>query len=211
MTCSFQSILLLATTAAALAWSQNLAERVPRFEDYPVKGKFHGKPTPPVLKTREETEFLSAISEGVEKGWGVFDGKTGKEQQRPEPNFAGHYIIVNFGCGDSSGDCLGAAIVDARNGRVYRLPTPELGGGWRPYFGVMPTDRLTSHPPDSFHDFPLKSPLAYRVNSRLLIADTCEGVEPAESKVAYLKSIGCGAHYYVMDESGLKLIYRRVE
>lgn len=210
MTERFQGLLLLATAVATLACAQDLAEQVPRFEDYPVKGKFHGKPTPPVLEKPEEGEWLSVITEGVEQGWGVFDGKTGKEQRHPGPNFAGHYVIVSFGCGDSFSNFLGAAIVDARSGRVFRPPFPEYGIRLSSYFGMM-AEHSAPHPSHSFHNFQLKAPLAYRVNSRLLIASICEGIEVTGGSIPMFRRIGCGAHYYRMDEDGLKLIFRGVE
>ena len=56
--------------------------------------------------------------------------------ERPGPNFAGHYIIVEIGCGSP---CVVMAIVDALTGRIYNPPmseglaVPHLGGGpWLP-------------------------------------------------------------------------------
>jgi hypothetical protein len=211
MTHRFRTLLSFTITAATLASAQELSERTPRFEDYPAKGRFHGNPSPPMFNSPVEKGFQSVISDGVRRGWGVFDGTTGKEMGRAGPNFAGHYIIVNFGCGEFFSDCLGSAIVDARTGHVYRFPIPDAGMHWKPYFGVLAAERVASNPPDSFHGFPLKSPLAYRLNSRLLVANTCEGVEPAGGSVITFNSVGCGAHYYIMDEDGLKLIHRSVE
>jgi len=202
----------------------------PRFQDYPVTAVFKGKPAPPILETPEERKLEAVIGDGVRKGWGVFDGATGKELRRPGPNFAGHYIIVNFGCDDTDYSatrlptppstlidrprtslCLGAPIVDAKTGHVYRPPAPPLGGAqWRQYFAVF-AESLVPHPPASFHNFQLKSPLAYRLNSRLLITDTCEGFEASGGSIIDFRSTGCGAHYYLMDEDGLKLIYRRID
>jgi hypothetical protein len=197
--------LLLGSVLVISAWAQ----APPRFQDYPVKGVFKGVPVLPIFDAPEERRFEAVIRDGVTKGWGVFDGASGKEFQRPGPNFAGHYVLVNFGCGASSGDCLGAAIVDAKTGRVYRLPTPDVGVSWRPYFGVMATS-LAPHPLASFHDFSLRSPLAYRLTSRLIITDTCEGVEGSGGSIIIFRAIGCGAHYYRMDDEGLTLIYRIV-
>jgi hypothetical protein len=199
-----------ACVVVAIARGQNPVERVPRFRDYPVKDEFKGEPTLPVLETPEERKFQDVIRDGVSKGWGVYDGATGREFRRPGPNFAGHYILVNFGCDDPYSFCLGTAIVDARTGRVYRPPTPQSGVSWRPYFGVL-ARWLAPHPPSSFHNFQLKSPLAYRLDSRLLITDTCEGVRTEGGSVLTFPAVGCGAHYYLMDENGLKLIARNVE
>jgi hypothetical protein len=81
----------------------------------------------------------------------------------------------------------------------------------RQYFGVVAESLAPNHPAASFHNFPLKSPLAYRLNSPLLIVDTCEGIEASGGSVISFRSTGCGAHYCLMDENGLKLIQRTVE
>ncbi len=195
--------LLFASFAVMSASAQSPAERPPRFEDYPVKEVFRGKPALPILETPEERKFEAVIGDGVSKGWGVFDGATGKEFRRPGPNFAGHYVLVNFGCGQTDGNCLGAAIVDAQTGRVYRPPIPQVGVQWSQYFAVL-AESLAPHPAASFHNFRLKSPLAYRLKSRLLIADICEGVEAFGGSIVDFRSIGCGAHYYLMVEDGLR-------
>jgi hypothetical protein len=230
MTFRFRSTLMLASVTASLGCAQSPPDRTPRFQDYPVTGVFKGRPAVPILETPEERKLEALIGDGMSRGWGVFDGETGKELRRRGPNFAGHYVLVNFGCNDTdytatrlpmpigrpiesprTSSCLGAPIVDAKTGRVYRPPAPQLGGAmWRRYFGVF-AKSLAPHPAGPFHNFPLKSPLAYRLNSRLLIADICEGVEASGGSIISFRSTGCGAHYYLMDENGLKLIYRNVE
>jgi hypothetical protein len=203
--------LLFASFAVMSASAQSLAERPPRFEDYPVKEVFKGEPALPVLESPEERKFEAIIGDGVSKGWGVFDGATGKEFRRPGPNFAGHYVVVNFGCGESAlTGCSSAAIVDAKTGHVYQAPSPAPELGFRlPYFGVF-AERPAQYPPLSFHDFPLKSPIAYRLNSRLLIADICERSVLAGGSVVGPMAEGCGAHYYLMGDYGLTLIHRIV-
>ena len=103
--------------------------RVPRFEDYPIDSVYSGKPAEPILVTPEERRFRTVIRRGVTKGWGVEDGVTRKEIAGPGPNFAGHYAIVQWGCGSP---CLLAAIVDLVNGRV--LPPPFHHGPGHNYF-----------------------------------------------------------------------------
>jgi hypothetical protein len=88
---------LLISTVATLqiARSQQSAERLPRFEDYPVTEAFTRSPHPPILVTPEQRMFRTRIREGVEKGWGVWiNGEWSKEQNKPGPNFAGHYIVI---------------------------------------------------------------------------------------------------------------------
>jgi hypothetical protein len=198
---------LLGSMLAISSWAQ----APPQFQDYPVKSVFKGRPALPVLEAAEERELEGVIDDGVSKGWGVFDGETGMELQRPGPNFAGHYVLVNFGCNKPAlTGCFAAAIVDARTGRLYQAPSPAPGSGFRlPYFGVF-VERPARYPPFSFHGFPLKSPLAYRMNSRLLIADICERSVLTGGSVVAPMLEGCGAHYYLIGDYGLVLIRRIV-
>ena len=55
-------------------------------------------------------------------------------------------------------------------------------------------------------------PLAYRLDSRLLIAKICEADKTVrvDSGIAY-EAQRCGTHYFVMGDDGLKLIYRVLE
>lgn len=189
--------------------AQKLRASSPRFEDYPALDTFRATPARPVLRTPDERKFRVVITQGVSKGRGVFDGITGKEQPKPGPNFAGHYILI-LGSGSPDFPCLMAAIVDASTGRVYAPPrSPAV-----PYFCVF------SDTPGS------KSSFEYRLNSRLLIAHVCEFVAPAEgpfkvqvgpgnwvpsANIQILKPRGCGPHYYVMEQDGLSLIDQSVD
>ncbi len=112
----------------------------------------------------------------------------------PGPNFAGHFVIVRWGCGSP---CLMAAIVDLRTGRVF--PPPFHHGPGHSYFQVP-------------WSWPNEPPLAYRLDSRLLIANICEADESvrAEGRVEY-EPQRCGAHYFVMGDNGLKLIRKVLE
>jgi hypothetical protein len=130
------------------------------------------------------------IRQGVTKGWGVEDGVTGKALAEAGPNFAGHYVIVTWGCGSS---CLMMAIVDLKTGRVF--PPPFHHGPGHSYFQLP-------------WAFPMK-PLAYRVDSRLLIANICESDRTVQvgGRVGYQAQM-CGAHYFVMGDNGLTLIHK---
>jgi hypothetical protein len=79
---------------------------LPRFAEFKVEKVFNGKPAPPVLLRPEERRFRTVLREGANAG----------------PNFAGHYTIVEWGCGT---ECWQAAVVDAETGRVY--PSPLKG------------------------------------------------------------------------------------
>jgi hypothetical protein len=187
----------------------------PRFEDYPVTEVFKGNPVAPILTSPDEKKFETVINQGVNKGWGVFDGESGKELPGPGPNLAGHYILVSFGCGSSVlTDCLMAAIVDAKTGNVFTLPPPETGQ--MPHFGVF-SEFTTNHPAYSFHPEPGRNadynqlPFRYRLSSRLLLARVCERTEMRGGSIVYGVSTGCGDHFYVMDDDGLKLVYRDLD
>jgi hypothetical protein len=100
--------------------AQSLLKPPPKFEDYPVKEVFNQTLQPPILVTPEQHRFRTRIREGVEKGWGVWiNGEWGKEQSRPGPNFAGHYIVIVWGCGS---ECLRMAMSNAETGAVYNPP-----------------------------------------------------------------------------------------
>jgi hypothetical protein len=199
-------LLALPCLVPVSAWPQN-PDALPRFEEFLVKEVFVGEPLPPNLKTPDERKFQKVILQGVDKGWGVYDGTTGKEMPGRGANFAGHYILVSFGCGDVTlTDCLMAAIVDAKTGRVYPPPSPDSGMS---YFGVF-AETTTHRPPFSFHNTHTQLPLEYRLNSRLLVAKICEDSDVQGGSVLLFGAKGCGPHYYLMGEDGLSLIHRAV-
>jgi len=79
------------------------AKPLPRFEDFPVREVYRGKPAAPKLKSRLARAFRTVIRKGASEG----------------PNFAGHYTVVIWGCGIS---CAQFAIVDASTGETYDPP-----------------------------------------------------------------------------------------
>ena len=76
---------------------------VPRFNDYQVNEHFAGK-TAPLVLSREARMYRTRL----------------KEAARERPNFDGHYVVTTWGCGT---ECIMGAIVDARTGAVFMLPT----------------------------------------------------------------------------------------
>jgi hypothetical protein len=112
--------------AFQIARAQPKAKPLPKFEEYPVKEAFNSLPPhPPVLTTPDQSLFRTRIREGVEKGWGVWiNGEWAKEQNRPGPNFAGHYIIIVWGCGAG---CIRMTMSDAETGAVYGPPVSAGG------------------------------------------------------------------------------------
>lgn len=75
----------------------------PRFEDYPAREIFRGRPARILLDTRRARMYRTALSEGSRRG----------------ANFAGHYAVVWWGCGTG---CAQLAAVDVKTGRAAFLP-----------------------------------------------------------------------------------------
>lgn len=96
---------------------------LPRFDEYSVTGMFKGKPVAPILSTADERRFRTVIRRGVSEGCMVEHGATAEMMKGPGPNFAGHSIIIKWGCGS---DCGEMAIVDPQTGRVYAASEPWL-------------------------------------------------------------------------------------
>ncbi len=86
----------------------------PRFEKYPVTERFQGHPAPPILATPEQRNFKTRIRQGVLK---VDSDKTAL-------NFAGHYIVIVWGCGS---DCAMMATVDALTGTIIEPSLARRG------------------------------------------------------------------------------------
>lgn len=88
-------------------------------------------------------------------------------------NFAGHYIVANWGCGTN---CSQSAIIDARTGQVF-FPDELEGAGFG--FCELPDDA---------------EPIAYQAGSRLLILNGFKGgdlnSENAPCGVYYLEWTG---------------------
>jgi len=90
---------LVAVTAVA-------SESLP-FDKYPSR-IFRGKPAVPQLRTPLALEHRTAIRNGAKHG----------------PNFAGHYTVVDWGCGTSCGVYV---IMDARTGEIHEPPEISKG------------------------------------------------------------------------------------
>ena len=137
----------LACTLAISAWAQGSDGPIPRFQDYPVKTFFRGRPVPPVLATPEERRYRTRIQDGVSVGRGVWTGSWKDAKEKAGPNFAGHYTVIRWGCGS---ECLMMAIVDAETGKVN---SPPLSGAGTELF--VPMDIMS----DREIDFRLDSTL----------------------------------------------------
>lgn len=71
----------------------------------------------------KNTKLLSGLDEESREKWSEFKTKI-EEGSTQDVNFAGNYIIVEWGCGT---ECHSGAIIDAGTGKIYELPTSELG------------------------------------------------------------------------------------
>ncbi len=152
----------IAKSSKASDFSRN---RHPQFEDYPAIEQFHGKPASVDLSSHPKARtFRTRLREGAKQGF----------------NFAGHYALVKWGCGN---ECQGALVVDLRTGIVYGFAEPSAKG-------------------------PLESSrgLEFRSTSRLVIADPpCpKDYNPCVSWGASDEPI----RYYLMEEDGLRLIHK---
>jgi hypothetical protein len=114
-----KAAIFLVVTRAVPALTQLPDRRVPRFEDYPVRERYIPPIAEPRLVNHEQRRYRAAIANGVRKGFGVLHKPEGTE--RRGPNFAGRYIVVQWGC---VAECLEYAIVDAKNGTIYQPPVP---------------------------------------------------------------------------------------
>jgi len=106
-----------------------------RFADFPVSAAEHfkGRPAAVKLTSAEARRYRTMIREGAREG----------------PNFAGHYTIVQWGCGAG---CVQFAVVDAKTGAVYV-----------PSFYVGPREQIQAETEEP------AEPLQFRIDSKLLI------------------------------------------
>ena len=87
--------------------------RTPQFEDFPVTAVYKGPNAPVNLRSNPEGEnYRTRLREGAKK----------------PPNFAGHYVIVEWGCGT---ECTVHRMVDVKTGRVFDAPQALMGGTFR--------------------------------------------------------------------------------
>lgn len=93
--------------AHAQARASRAAEPAPRFEDYPARELYKGRPAPVRLDSRRARMFRTALREGARTG----------------PNFAGRYTVVVWGCGTG---CAQMGVVDGRTGRVHFPPVEYM-------------------------------------------------------------------------------------
>jgi hypothetical protein len=172
---------VLAMFAASIVPAQGNAASsrpTPRFRDYPVNEKFQGPSAEPVFATPEQRRYRSRIHSGILNGTGVWNGSWKHPATASEPNFAGHYYVIRWGCGSN---CLMMAIVDGQTGRIYNPPLS--GAGTELY---VPMDMLG----DGEIDFEPNSSL-------MILRNAC-----AEARKE------CGVYYFNWENNNFSLVKR---
>lgn len=140
--------------------------RLPRFEDYPVRKVFKGQPAAPRINFPKAREYRTMI----------------KEYGKDPPNFAGHYRIVDIGCG---ADCTFIFVIDVITGRAYY---PGVNLNFDCYSLLKKEEGRAL---DQYHR-------QYRLDSRLLLS------------IGESKAMGRGSFFYEWEGSGFRLIHKLV-
>jgi len=127
--------------------SANAQTGAPRFDDYPVNERYTGKTAPLVLSGAART-YRTRL----------------REAARENPNFAGHFIVTSWGCGT---ECVMGAIIDAKTGRVFMLPTSLCCWG--------------GNVDEKF------KPLEFRVNSNLIVLSGARNEKEGDNATRFYK------------------------
>lgn len=98
-TIAYVLLLVIGSTAQNIGGTKK--QRTPwRFQDYPARVGFKGKPAKPILVTAREHSYRTEI----------------RYQARKGPDFAGHFTVAEWGCGSP---CLYFVIINATSGAIY--------------------------------------------------------------------------------------------
>jgi hypothetical protein len=148
-------------------WAQDA--KLPRADDYPVNSVFTGTPAVPRLDTAWKRQFRTVIRNGARKG----------------ANFAGHYAIVEWGCGTA---CVQMAVVDVRSGNVYGGPFAEAL-----YLGMGDDDSLGTFYHRDSSLLVLRGCLDWKDSGAFYYV--CTGARfKLLRKIAMKKPLGCDEH-----------------
>jgi hypothetical protein len=157
----FQKLLLVSFAFVSLSVG---AQPIPQFDDYRVTEIFRGAPARPVLATSEQRRYRTRITAGV------------SESFKPGPNFAGHYVVIQWGCGSQ---CVMMAIVDTKTGAVYDPPLSGTGSEL-----YIPLDNLSKMETE-YH----------RGSSLMVLRDACRNFRGE-----------CGTYYFNWRENKFALV-----
>lgn len=174
---------------ACMAFLLHGSTKIPEFQDYVSHDRLDGRAAEPRLTTTWARKYRTRIRRGAASEEGFRRGF--EYVETPGPNFAGHYRVVNWGCGSG---CLMMVIVDLKTGAIYppplsvaptgegRIRIPNLGTGWAGF------------------DF--------RENSRLFVMEICPGGAPDPKSPLYRGKQLCGTSYFLLEPHGFRLIQR---
>jgi hypothetical protein len=132
------------------ARGQSPSTGLPRFEDYPAEQIYEGPPATPRLTTPLEQSFAAEINDRVEYAYS-------KSSQQKGPNFAGHPVVVRWGCG---APCMRMALVDVQTDEIYYPPINYEGHGPKSF--DLPLLALG-------REYPQNPDLEFRPNSSLMV------------------------------------------
>lgn len=134
---------------AVLGATVGMGSARPSFHDFPATEGLHAGMMLPRITNAQERKFRTELRQAITKGYDVVEG--GTEHERRGPNFGGHYVLVQWGCGTT---CMSGALINANTGQILRLP--QIPGAEQTGFQI-PTVDLQS--------------LRFRTNSLLLGMD----------------------------------------
>jgi len=130
-------------TVQSMKWN---TRNPPKFEDFPAHSRYRGKPAPVDIHNSELARtYRTRLREGVRKG----------------PNFAGHYTVVDWGCGSN---CQVYAVVDTRTGKVFGTIGGERGADFKVDSSLFVADPQYPSDADAYPDDPVQTlPARYYV------------------------------------------------
>jgi hypothetical protein len=134
---NFSSRRLRASLCGLVVVGTALGADLPRFEAYPAGRPFVGTPAPVNLASHPEARrFKTRLTEPFQD----------------DTRFAGHYRIVEIGCGSS---CQNIWAIDLIHGTVYNLFVASYGVAFRPDSRL-----IIKHDPAVYEDLLKEQPLA---------------------------------------------------
>lgn len=108
---SIATMLFLLFVSVMTGTGQTQSQHPYPFGSYPAGRLYKGEPVLPKLTTPTQREFRTVLRNGARKG----------------PNFAGHYTLVEWGCGSN---CVVFAVVDVATGKVHDRNMPFVNDGY---------------------------------------------------------------------------------
>ncbi len=152
-----------------------------------------GQKQPTFAKYAVKTEKIRSVTVDLKSHKNARMFRTNlKNAAKEGVNFAGHYILTDWGCGTN---CSEWTIIDGRNGKVY-FPREFEGVGFG--FCDLPENGLPADAPKTRDD--LGEALYFKADSRLVVLTGFPGGGLDNQKVK------CGNYYYEWTGTGLKQV-----